>query len=847
VPEAGKPYLAIIGEAPGEVEDDKGEPFTGPSGKLLNWILADVGIPRNRCYVSNVIACRPPENNIDGLEGTDAVLCCKPGLNTDLKWLSDQGVTTILALGNTAMHALGIEGAVSRYRGSVFEIPVPGRLAKMRVVPTYHPSAIMQQNWKRSSGGTADMMVLWRADMTKVKEIADGHWVDAVEDFNLEPTADDVVAFVHENLARNALFAVDTETTGLHPDYAQIVVIGLAVNASKAISVPLLTTGGEAYFKNGDWAKVQNALRELFAHGRQMYQNCFFDVPLLRKHGFHVPYENIIHDTMLIHHTIAAEAPHDLGTIVSIYGKTPFWKEEFSNRTVSILQMDQIEMRRYNLRDCVVLHQVLEPMLKDMRELNLVKLYNEEVHPLIGPIMDMTAAGIGFDPKRVAKYKRDMTAKVHETEDALYTLGNLPRSFSFDSGDHLRWFFYAVEPSAFKKLAELSKKKPGTKVYAELKELEEVRDKVRPIYLLKGWTPRTTDSDKFATNKQALLGLQIQLNNRLSDLRGQKHDTSTEETQILRLLDFIVLLSKYNLYRKLVSTYTEYHPWKDGRIHSRWIMHGTVSGRLACRDPNLTNQPKKREDDDDPRSPIRAFFVARPGYKFVSTDYVNLEAQLLAFETLDPSLCSVFEKGYNLHDLNTKSLFRIGPEDPKWHAARKAAKIFFFGGISYGGGDYEIFDKVSLEAPDLHLTFAEFKTAKDNWMTDHPAYVAWKKAIGDEVMSTRMITTEFGRKRVFLSNDKDIIKEALDFKIQSPGASLVNRAMVRIDKRVKEEHLKADFVLQIHDQLVMETPEESAARIAKIMSEELERPFMYKDHLRHIPVECEIGNDFGEV
>jgi DNA polymerase-1 len=275
-------------------------------------------------------------------------------------------------------------------------------------------------------------------------------------------------------------------------------------------------------------------------------------------------------------------------------------------------------------------------------------------------------------------------------------------------------------------------------------------------------------------------------------------------------------------------------------------MHGTVSGRLACREPNLQNIPKTR-GGDDPREPIRKFFVARPGYKLISCDYINLEAQLLAYETLDPILCDIFEHDLNLHDINTKSMFKIDETDIRWKVARRAAKIFFFGGISYGGGDYEIFESVSLEAPELYLTFAEFKAAKDNWMADHPAYVAWKNATIEEVMKTREVRTEFGRFRVFLGNDRDIGKQALDFKIQSPGASLVNRAMVRVDTRYEERKMQSCFVCQVHDQLVVEAPDNEVEEAAAILKEEMEKPFLFKGVMRKVPVDLTIGSDLGEV
>jgi DNA polymerase I-like protein with 3'-5' exonuclease and polymerase domains len=114
-------------------------------------------------------------------------------------------------------------------------------------------------------------------------------------------------------------------------------------------------------------------------------------------------------------------------------------------------------------------------------------------------------------------------------------------------------------------------------------------------------------------------------------------------------------------------------------------------------------------------------------------------------------------------------------------------------------------------------------------------------------MRDRELRTEFGRLRQFLGNAADIGKEALDFMIQSAGASLVNRASARIYARLRQEGLSAKFVLQIHDQLVLECPESEAESVKAIVVEEMERPFLYHGKPRRIPVEATIGPDFGAV
>jgi DNA polymerase-1 len=254
-----------------------------------------------------------------------------------------------------------------------------------------------------------------------------------------------------------------------------------------------------------------------------------------------------------------------------------------------------------------------------------------------------------------------------------------------------------------------------------------------------------------------------------------------------------------------------------------------------------------RDDAKDIRNPIREFFVAKPGWKFVSSDYVNLEAQLLGFETQDPELCEVFAKGLNLHDVNTKSMFGNDPSDPQWSIKRKVAKIAFFACICYGGSPSAIYRKIMAEIPSLQMTLTEFAESIKTWMDNHPAYRTWEQAVRFMAREQRKVQTSFGRIRIFLGNDADIEKEALNHMIQSSGASLVNRATIRIWKELRARNMRAQLVLQVHDQLVIEAPDEEVEDVKELIVRELQRPFMFRGVERSIPCDCTVGDDFGKV
>jgi DNA polymerase I-like protein with 3'-5' exonuclease and polymerase domains len=474
---------------------------------------------------------------------------------------------------------------------------------------------------------------------------------------------------------------------------------------------------------------------KLFSECDLMFQNALFDALYFRHLGFKFPLKNIKHDTLLLHHAISPELPHNLGFIISLYGKTPYWKDDLLKRKVSIVMMREEKLRRYNLRDVVVLHQALPKMLQDLKETGTEYLYYNINMKLVKPIGKMMETGVLLDEKKLEKWKKGLIKQCNSAEQSLRAIANLPNAFNLSSTEDTRYFLFGKEPSKFTKLVDLPKKRKGTKIYQQLLELKEIKDKTVPIYIPTGYDGRTTGSGKIAVNRQGLLGLQTKVQNRLSQLnklkRRQKHH-DTEEKNIRKLLLWLEKLYKHRELSKLISTYTKFPVKPDGRIHTSYLIHGTSTARLASKNPNLQNIPKKEIE-------IRKALVVPDDKVMISADYSNLEVRILAYETLEPVLINAFETGQNIHDLNTEILFNLTPQDAMWKLARRAAKIFFFGGISYGGENREIYEKVILECPQMGLTFADYKRAKQNYMDRCVYYKRWRDKTIDSAVQSRTV------------------------------------------------------------------------------------------------------------
>lgn len=833
-PEGGK--VAFILPTPNWEDAYAKRILSGANGSFFNWALAQAGLLRHQVWITSWVST--PMSNAEFFASRHAH---EDELTGELAMLRAMGYTVFVPLG-PAKDFFGLSGGLDKVRGSISEYN------GAYVLPTYEPYQVHGTGRENRSGDKANMKYVWIADLAKAREISENGYTLPKENFEIFPDLNRVRRWFAEAKDRGQdLLAVDIETTGFNTDYAEEVVIGFARSPEDALVVPLLSRGGQPYWQNGQRKEIKDLLNSVFAEFSFVFQNALFDVPFLRGRGYDLSWSRVKHDTMLLHHALHPELPHSLGFIVSVYGATPYWKEEFLGKKGSILDMDDEDLRTYNARDCVVLHQVLRPMLEDLGELGLEKPYAENL-ALLAPISHMMESGVTVDMKYLGRWAKAKAKEVELLEGELRKLAGLPDAFNFRSTDDKRWFFYGIEPPKFAKLAELaeyevegSRKKKGTKKYEALLELKAVRDLVRPIYLPPGFEAPTTANDLASLDGQALLSLQVHTQNRIES-RLRLKDPPTEEIALARkLLTFLGLYDQWNTGQKLLTFPKAYKPKADGKLHPRFLIHGTSTGRLSCAEPNLQQVPKKE-------LAIRKGFVAGPGKVFVSADYENLEVHVLAYETGDAELIRMIQGGINIHDENTKVLFGIDEGHPQWKLARTGAKIFMFGGIAYGGGDRGIYEKVILAAPELGLTFHAFQQAKARWMEKHKGYQLWADDVVERALRTRKVKTFLGRTRILTGKDHEVRRQALNTPIQGGAGGILNTALISLHKEISEtKDLGTRMVLTIHDQIILEAPNEELEIAAKLLQKHMEQPFDFYGTERRFVAEVEFGPSLGDL
>ena len=275
----------------------------------------------------------------------------------------------------------------------------------------------------------------------------------------------------------------------------------------------------------------------------------------------------------------------------------------------------------------------------------------------------------------------------------------------------------------------------------------------------------------------------------------------------------------YRTYQKLKSTYVEgllKAIGPDSRIHSRFNQTEARTGRLSSDEPNLQNIPIRTELG----SQLRAYFVAAPGCLLVDADYSQIELRILAHASGDKNMQAAFRGGADIHRATAARIYNI-PEILVTPAQRSGAKAVNFG-IMYGKGAFSL-------ARDLGVSLAKGKAFLESYLAAFPSVDAYMKNVIEDAREKGYTTTLFGRRRALpeLGSSNFQLRSAgermaRNTPIQGTAADVIKLAMVRVWERLRREGLRSRLILTVHDELILESPEDEAAAAARLLREEME-------------------------
>ena len=334
------------------------------------------------------------------------------------------------------------------------------------------------------------------------------------------------------------------------------------------------------------------------------------------------------------------------------------------------------------------------------------------------------------------------------------------------------------------------------------------------IYELAGETFNINSTQQFGKILFEKLGL--------PPVKKTKTGYSTNAEVLEKLRDkhpIVDAVLDYRQLTKLKSTYVDgltkvIAP--DGRIHTSFQNTVTATGRLSSTEPNLQNIPIRTELGAE----LRKMFVAGPGHVLVDADYSQIELRLLAHIAGDEHMIAAFRSGEDIHTVTASQVFGV-PAELVTHEMRRRAKAVNFG-IVYGISDFSL-------SQDIGVTRREAKEYMERYFETYSGVRAYMTQVVEDAREKGYVSTIMGRRRWLPElkssnfNTRSFGERvALNAPIQGTAADLIKKAMIRVDARLRAEGLEARLVLQVHDELIVECPEEEADRVCALLTEEME-------------------------
>jgi DNA polymerase I len=319
---------------------------------------------------------------------------------------------------------------------------------------------------------------------------------------------------------------------------------------------------------------------------------------------------------------------------------------------------------------------------------------------------------------------------------------------------------------------------------------------------------------------------------------GYSTDAATLE-ELAREDPLPALILRHRTLAKLKTTYVDTLAGmadSERRLHTNFDQCGTATGRLSSREPNLQNIPIRAEEGRR----IREAFIAGPGCLLLSADYSQIELVVLAHLSQDENLLAAFRDGTDVHARTAALIFGVGENEVKPEQRRMAKTINF--GVMYGMSAFRLSNELGISRTDA----ANFITAYFN------TYSGVRRFIEELIKKTEgcgYVSTILGRRRYIPTiNSRNKTEKsaaeriAVNTPIQGSAADIVKTAMLNLDKRLAAEKSTARILLQVHDELILECPKDTAAKTAELVKTEMEQAVHLNVPLR---VSVETGSRWG--
>lgn len=322
---------------------------------------------------------------------------------------------------------------------------------------------------------------------------------------------------------------------------------------------------------------------------------------------------------------------------------------------------------------------------------------------------------------------------------------------------------------------------------------------------------------------------------------GYSTDTSVLE-ELAHYDSVPKMILEFRELSKLQSTYVETLPEmtdKNGRIHTDFVQTGTATGRLSCRDPNLQNIPVRNEAGRR----IRSSFTAPEGKVLISADYAQIELVVLAHLSGDKNMCQAFIEGTDVHKATAALIFGVKPEEVTAEMRRTAKTINF--GVIYGMSAFRLANDLGISRTQA----AQFISSYDQL---YAGITNFKAQTILNAETNGYVETILGRRRPIMNiNSRNKVEKAgaermaINTPVQGSAADIVKKAIIEVDSALKKMNNGAKLLLQVHDELILECPDEQKTieETIALVKDKMENAVKLNVPLR---VSIEHGKNWGE-
>ena len=592
-------------------------------------------------------------------------------------------------------------------------------------------------------------------------------------------------------IKKEGAFSFDTETSSLSPFESELVGISISTQPGTGWYIPISHEEGENISESA-LQFVKDIFKDPFIE--KIAHNANFDISVLVNNNFEI--NNLNFDTMIAANLLSKRSTglkklcldiiqEEMTPIEDLIGKG---KDQISFKNVSIEKAVD-----YSCADADVTLRLKNIFEKDLDKSGLMKVMNEIEIPLTTVLVDMQKNGVFVNKEPLHNFSKELNEEIKDLEKKAKEIIGTDE----------------INLGSTQQLAEVLTK--------EMKIPE------------KGWLRKTKKTGKHSTDESNLREILTKLK------ESENKDLVHPGTE-----DLVNIILKLREQSKLKNTYTDPIPNmvnnNTGRLHAYFNQAGTATGRLSSSEPNLQNIPVKTEN----RNQIRKAFEAQEGYVLMSADYSQIELRILAHISEEPSLLKAFINNEDIHDATAKTIYQTENVSKE---QRRVAKILNFG-VIYGLSP----DGVSRQTD---LTRIQGKEFIDLYFSKYPEIKRYIDEVIQSAKKNKFVETLTTRRRLIPEINSNNWRDrasaermAINMPIQGSAADVIKIAMINISKIIKEKNIASKMIIQVHDELIFEVPQEEILIMENLLNEIMPQALYLK-----VPLSIDIsyGKTWGDL